>query len=318
MDEGYDYFYTSEDPDELFEKTNGFFEEVKDMMSNLALHQEKDFEDFIIDNIIHLIFGSNFIERAGSDINVTIDLCRKIFTGEPVPETINEGDPQYEAIRRELVQRELPGDHNAVTRSRREIVQHALALKHIVLRMVEEDETLSEQLIKDTHRILCHQIDSPDGMSFTEYAGMYRTDEVGAGVTSFLPAVLVPMSMKKLVSDFNTDIATAEKIGELDPYALAAKYCHKFVNIHPFIDGNGRTCRLILNAILLKYAGIVVPLGEKEDARTEYLEIASRASLFEQSAEDERPQPAWAELSTLVIRKASVKMHDLLQKLKNG
>jgi len=33
----------------------------------------------------------------------------------------------------------------------------------------------------------------------------------------------------------------AEERGSLDPYHLAAKYRHKFVNIHPFFDGNGFT-----------------------------------------------------------------------------
>ena len=33
---------------------------------------------------------------------------------------------------------------------------------------------------------------------------------------------------------------------------LAAKYRHKFINIHPLADDDGRICHLILNAILLK------------------------------------------------------------------
>jgi len=45
-----------------------------------------------------------------------------------------------------------------------------------------------------------------------------------------------------------------------DPVALAAKYCHMFVNIiHPFVNGNGRMCRLILNALLLKSMGGSLP-----------------------------------------------------------
>jgi len=36
----------------------------------------------------------------------------------------------------------------------------------------------------------------------------------------------------------------------MDPYVLASKYCHKFVNIHPFLDGDGRMCRLIMNGLL--------------------------------------------------------------------
>jgi Fic family protein len=85
------------------------------------------------------------------------------------------------------------------------------------------------------------------------------------------------MLMKKMVKDFNKDIAEAEFKEEIDPFFLAAKYSNEFVQIHPFEDGNGRVSRLILNPILLKYAGIVVSIGKYEDARAEYIGIASRA-----------------------------------------
>jgi Fic family protein len=40
--------------------------------------------------------------------------------------------------------------------------------------------------------------------------------------------------------------------GELHPVALAALAHHKLVAIHPFIDGNGRTARLVMNLILIR------------------------------------------------------------------
>jgi fido (protein-threonine AMPylation protein) len=318
MDEPYDYFHCSENPQELFDETNGLFEEVQMMMAALSNQQEEAYQDYLTDNLVDLVFGSNFIEKAGSNYDITVRLCRKIFAGEAVPDEIDERDPEYEAARTHLIKNNQPSDQKAVIRSRREIIQHALALRHIIIQMICHNETLSEQLIKDTHKILCYRLDASDGDKYQTYAGIYRTSEVVAGFNTFTPAASVPSAMKMLVQSFNADIATAEKECELDPYAIAAKYCHKFVNTHPFVDGNGRTCRLILSAILLKYAGIVIPLGENEANRTEYLDIASRASMEEQIPEDERTQPAWAELSSLVIGKANVKMRDLLRKLKNA
>ncbi|MBV5323390.1 Fic family protein, partial [bacterium] len=64
----------------------------------------------------------------------------------------------------------------------------------------------------------------------------------------------------------------------IDPFSLAAKYSMEFVQIHPFRDGNGRMCRIILNAILCRYAGIIVPIGEHDEERDEYLGIKRRAS----------------------------------------
>ena len=86
-----------------------------------------------------------------------------------------------------------------------------------------------------------------------------------------------------MITEYKRDVDAANLAGHLDPYMLAAKYRHKFVNIHPFIDGNGRTCRLILNAILLAYAGVVVPLGETESDREIYLSVACRASEAQQN-----------------------------------
>lgn len=67
------------------------------------------------------------------------------------------------------------------------------------------------------------------------------------------------------------------QIGAIRDYSLW------FVNIHPFADWNGRTCRLILNAVLAKYAGIIVPLGEKDEEHDVYLEVADRESASQES-----------------------------------
>ena len=111
------------------------------------------------------------------------------------------------------------------------------------------------------------------------YAGIHRTSGVVARFNAFKPATRELSAMKKLVRNFNANIATAEKEGKLVPYTIAAKYSHKFVNVQPFVDGSGRTCWLILNAIPLKYAGIVVPLGENEANRHEYLDVTSSVSM---------------------------------------
>ena len=112
--------------------------------------------------------------------------------------------------------------------------------------------------------------------------------------------------MARLVEETNAAIAKTEEEGSLDPYCLAAKACAEFVMIHPFLDGNGRTCRLILNALLLKYAGIVVPIGEHEEERDEYLQIKRRYS-----AECEGE----GEFAGYVLGKATVKLRTLRDKL---
>lgn len=58
------------------------------------------------------------------------------------------------------------------------------------------------------------------------------------------------------------ELAAAEEKMSIDPFSIAAKYSLEFVQIHPFWDGNGRICRMILNAVLCRYGGIIVPTGE--------------------------------------------------------
>ncbi|CVK88424.1 uncharacterized protein FPRN_02260 [Fusarium proliferatum] len=93
----------------------------------------------------------------------------------------------------------------------------------------------------------------------------------------------------------DADIAVSEASGEIDSVALAAKYCHKFVNIHPFLDGNSRTSRLILNTILLKYGGCFIWFGKDAIEREEYMDIATEgfaaeALTMQQEEMDDLPE----------------------------
>lgn len=82
--------------------------------------------------------------------------------------------------------------------------------------------------------------------------------------------------------DYNLAIDRAKTEGYLDPFALAAEFAHRFVNTHLFVDGNGRMCRMLMNAVLFCFAGVVVPLGEGEGegegGREGYLGVVVRAS----------------------------------------
>lgn len=186
------------------------------------------------------------------------------------------------------------------------MIQHALALQYIVNEMVVKERLLSEDIILETHRILTEKIDAPGGNPWTKYSGQYRHIHVHAGSTNFVTPKFVPNKMRELIQEFNSNIQEAEKNKTLDPFTLAAKYCNDFVLIHPFVDGNGRVCRLILNAILLRYAGVLVALGEHDESRKEYLDIQRRAGEHMEGS---------GELATLVLKKATAKYRTIKQKL---
>jgi Fic family protein len=62
---------------------------------------------------------------------------------------------------------------------------------------------------------------------------------------------------------------------DLDPIILAAQVHYRFVTIHPFIDGNGRTARLLMNLILIQNG--YPPAVIKVSNRVEYIQAIEKA-----------------------------------------
>lgn len=129
----------------------------------------------------------------------------------------------------------------------------------------------------------------------------------------------MPFYMSKLVRDINRNIQLAEEKGEIDPIDVATKLCNSFVCIHPFEDGNGRVCRLLMNAIILKYSGIVIEIGVEPEEREKYLEQAYYANKeFTKEDKDDIP---WEQLTShknlaaVVVEKLMVQLKDVIERL---
>lgn len=79
-------------------------------------------------------------------------------------------------------------------------------------------------------------------------------------------------------------------------------------------------CRLILNILLFKYAGLFCVLGENEQAKDEYLSVAARGSQSEQAwkeADEEEAafmKPPWGELALLILRQPKKDMQEVLDR----
>jgi len=69
------------------------------------------------------------------------------------------------------------------------------------------------------------------------------------------------------------------KKNELHPFEKAAMFHSKFLNIHPFIDGNSRTARLLMNLELMK-AGYL-PIIIENEQRFKHFEILDIATVEE-------------------------------------
>lgn len=99
---------------------------------------------------------------------------------------------------------------------------------------------VSQLLIRQIHQLVMKEIDD-------EWAGKYREVEVKITGTKFVPPdpIAVPFKMRQ----FEQWLQDKKNSKELIDYSALAHY--KLVDIHPFIDGNGRTARLLMNLILM-------------------------------------------------------------------
>ncbi|KAJ5502055.1 hypothetical protein N7463_004929 [Penicillium fimorum] len=309
MDEAYEYKIGTQDfdPDTIFLEIVTLGNQLSVILQKqLTPLQESEFENHILHCLATIVYGSNMIERAGSGSRITLKLCMAIFRGEEIPEDIGETEEEFLELKKV-----------SFLRSRREIIQHAKAASHMISQLCVHDKDLNEEIILETHKILTHKIDA-ESTPWEEYGGIYRMDEVSAGLHPFPHYSLVPYKMKAMVRELQSDLKEVIAKGTVDPIAIASKYTHIFVNIHPFIDGNGRMCRLILNSILLKLGSFLVCIGEKEEDCSLYMEVASNGGSLEDTYgdldEEERPV-MHRELGSFVMSHVKVTMRKLVSML---
>ncbi len=146
-----------------------------------------------------------------------------------------------------------------------EATNHAKALQNIVKLAESKTNGLSENDILTIHGTILRGIDN-------ENAGRYRNIPVRISGSD----IIFPNALKvpELMTDFVGWLAT---IADLHPVELAAEAHYTLVTIHPFVDGNGRTARLLMNLILLQQ-GYPPALIQKRD-RLKYISSLEQAQL---------------------------------------
>lgn len=147
-----------------------------------------------------------------------------------------------------------------------EAINHRDAILYVEA-IVANQEPLTERTIKDIHALVLKGI-APDE------AGRYRRENVViSGASSTPPDFLHVHEAMKV---FHTWCETSNQIG-INPIARAAELHTRFVEIHPFVDGNGRTGRLLLNLSLMQ-AGYPPAIIQKEE-RNRYYDVLDEACI---------------------------------------
>lgn len=121
---------------------------------------------------------------------------------------------------------------------------------------LSKQDSISEKDIKDLHYLFYYRIDRKN-------AGKYRKKPaIITGSAVELPA---PSELSELMKNFANEIPEYKK--KYHPVEYASLLHIKLVNIHPFVDGNGRTARLLMNLALLQsgYEIVIIPPVVRND-----------------------------------------------------
>jgi len=136
-----------------------------------------------------------------------------------------------------------------------EILGMETALKFINNTLIDKYGDITVQDILEIHKRIIGNVDPVE-------AGLFRRSQVFVADHQPPPPSLLSMLMTKFVSWMNSSMG-------LHPVRLAALVHYKLVYIHPFLDGNGRTSRLLMNLVLMR-AGFPPVIIRRSDRETYY------------------------------------------------
>ena len=144
------------------------------------------------------------------------------------------------------------------------MVEHLEAINHqaavdYLMDIASNSISFSKRVVMQLHQLVLQSIDQHN-------AGRYRTVPVRISGSRHIPPQ--PYMLDKLIEDYFLFYNKQVKI--LHPVLLAAEMHERLVSIHPFIDGNGRTARLVMNLILLQNGYTIANIKGSNRSRLKY------------------------------------------------
>ena len=156
---------------------------------------------------------------------------------------------------------------DGITIGGKPVRDHLEALGHSeaydLLFRLAKNQDITEANVKEFHRLFYYRIDA-------KQAGKYRKRRVIITGTDFIPPApeRIPVLMESFIAGL------PETRAKRHPVEFAAIIHKEMVTIHPFIDGNGRVARLLMNLALFQagYALAIIP----PILRREYLDTLNK------------------------------------------
>lgn len=146
-----------------------------------------------------------------------------------------------------------------------EAINHHEAIAYIK-KLMDNKTALNEREVLSIHNLILRGVNPND-------AGRYRNVQVMINGSSHMPPQ--PYLVPKEMEDFYIWYETNKSI--MHPIVLAAEVHERIVTIHPFIDGNGRTSRLVMNLILLQNGYVIANIKGDNENRMRYYNALENA-----------------------------------------
>lgn len=142
-------------------------------------------------------------------------------------------------------------------------------------RIASENPTYTTQLLQQLSALVMRRTGSEYSTiagHFDSSKGEFRLCNVSAGIggRSYLAYNKVPRAVDDFCSWLNEEIANADRANIAVCYRLSFEAHFRLVTVHPWVDGNGRTTRLVMNMIQ-RQLGLVPSIVRKED-KGEYIQ----------------------------------------------
>ena len=143
------------------------------------------------------------------------------------------------------VKKLLKSNPKNIKDTQREVLNYNEALEFLNSGIKDKSIRLNNTLIQKTHRLVTKKL------LLEGNCGKYREDSVVVHNPLTREIVYLPPDYKDVKKLMNTLLSYIKKNKEnIDPLILAGIFHKQFVLIHPFMDGTGRTCRLVTKVLL--------------------------------------------------------------------
>nr|WP_298119201.1 Fic family protein [Flavobacterium sp.] len=161
--------------------------------------------------------------------------------------------------------------NEGLTISGKSMREHLEAINHVeaigyIKQLMERNFPFNERELLSVHNLILRGI-------IPEDAGRYRRVQVMIKGSNHMPPqpFIVPKEMEDYFIWFE------ENKNKIHPILLAAEMHERLVAIHPFIDGNGRTSRLVMNLILLQNGYVIANIKGDYETRVRYYQALETA-----------------------------------------